>query len=104
MWRHTAPAASIVIATYNRPQVLRYAIRSVLQSTFEDWELIVVGDGCTDGTEALARSFGDARISWHSLPENSGNQAAPNNAGAGSTATSSGPGSGFRSRPASSRR
>jgi GT2 family glycosyltransferase len=71
-----------VIATYNRPQVLDYAIRSVLQSNFDDWELIVVGDGCTDDTEALVRSFGDPRISWHNLPENSGNQAAPNNAGA----------------------
>jgi GT2 family glycosyltransferase len=79
---HRPPAASIVIATFNRPQVLDYAIRSVLQSTFDDWELIVVGDGCTDGTEALVRSFGDPRISWHNLPENSGNQAAPNNAGA----------------------
>jgi GT2 family glycosyltransferase len=78
---HTAPAASIVIATYNRPQVLDYAIRSVLQSTVNDWELIAVGDGCTDDTEALVRSFGDPRISWHNLPENSGNQAAPNNAG-----------------------
>lgn len=76
------PAASIVIATYNRPQVLDYAIRSVLQSTFDDWELIVVGDGCTDDTETLVRSFDDPRISWDNLPENSGNQAAPNNAGA----------------------
>ena len=77
----TSPTASIVIATYNRPQVLDYAIRSVLQSRFGDWELIVVGDGCTDGTEDLVRSFADPRISWHNLPENSGNQAAPNNAG-----------------------
>jgi GT2 family glycosyltransferase len=76
-----APVVSIVIATYHRPQVLDFAIRSVLQSTFSDWELIVVGDGCTDETEACVRSFRDPRISWHNLPVNSGNQAAPNNAG-----------------------
>jgi GT2 family glycosyltransferase len=76
-----APIASIVLSTYHRPQVLDFAIRSVLQSTVSDWELIVVGDGCSDGTEACVRSFDDPRISWHNLPENSGNQAAPNNAG-----------------------
>lgn len=75
------PVASIVMATYHRPQVLAYAIRSVLQSTLSDWELIVVGDGCTDDTERVVRAFADPRIRWHNLPENTGNQAAPNNAG-----------------------
>lgn len=40
-----------------------------------------MGDGCTDDSEAVAASFGDARIHWHNLPQNSGYQAAPNNAG-----------------------
>src|SRR4029079_4037879 len=61
--------------------VLRYAIRSVLQSSFTDWELIVVGDGCTDDTEDTVRAFADPRIQFVTLPMNSGGQAAPNNAG-----------------------
>jgi glycosyltransferase involved in cell wall biosynthesis len=75
------PAASIIIATYNRPSVLRYSIASVLQSDFADWELIVVGDGCTDDTEEVVRAFADPRISFMNLPGNSGGQSAPNNAG-----------------------
>src|SRR4051812_8406794 len=77
----SAPAASIIIAAYNRAKVLSYAIRSVLQQDFTDWELIVVGDGCTDESEAVVRSFADPRIIWESLPLNSGGQSAPNNRG-----------------------
>lgn len=76
------PRVSIVTATYNRANVLRFAIESVLASTFGDWELIVVGDACTDETEAVVRSFGDARIRFLDLPVSSGEQATPNNEGA----------------------
>jgi glycosyltransferase involved in cell wall biosynthesis len=75
------PAVSIVCAAYNRADVLRYAIQSVLQSDFPDWELIVVGDGCTDHTADVVHGFGDPRISFENLPANSGGQAAPNNRG-----------------------
>jgi glycosyltransferase involved in cell wall biosynthesis len=76
-----APLVSVIIATYNYCNVLRCAIRSVLGQTFCDFELLVIGDGCTDESEDVARSFGDPRIHWHNLPTNSGYQAAPNNAG-----------------------
>jgi GT2 family glycosyltransferase len=76
-----APAVSVIIATYNRSYVLRHSIASVLRSDFSDFEIIVVGDGCTDDTEEVVRGFADARISFVNLPENSGTQSAPNNAG-----------------------
>jgi GT2 family glycosyltransferase len=47
------PAVSIVLATYNRPAVLAFAIRSVLAQDFADWELIVVGDRCSEATGVL---------------------------------------------------
>src|SRR5271157_5323640 len=75
------PLVSIIIATYNYSSVLRCAIRSVLGQTFQDFELLVIGDGCTDDSEGVTASFGDARIHWHNLASNSGYQAAPNNAG-----------------------
>lgn len=75
------PAVSVIIATYNRSSVLRYAIRSVLDSTRTDWELIVVGDHCTDDTEACVAAFADPRIRFVNLPERSGDQSAPNNHG-----------------------
>jgi glycosyltransferase involved in cell wall biosynthesis len=75
------PMVSVIIPTYNRSNVLRIAIHSVLWQTEQNFELLVIGDGCTDDSESVVRSFGDARIRWHNLPENSGHQSAPNNAG-----------------------
>lgn len=76
-----APRVTVIIATYNWSSVLRHAIASVLAQSFADFELLVVGDGCTDDSEEVARSFGDARVCWENLEHNSGNQSAPNNRG-----------------------
>ena len=75
------PLVTVVIATYNWSSVLHYAIQSVLWQTFQDWELLVIGDACTDDSEQVVVSFGDPRIHWHNLPENSGSQSGPNNKG-----------------------
>jgi glycosyltransferase involved in cell wall biosynthesis len=75
------PLVSVVIATYNWSSVLRLAIATVLWQTMQDFELLVIGDGCTDDSAQVAQSFGDPRIRWHNLPGNSGNQSEPNNAG-----------------------
>jgi glycosyltransferase involved in cell wall biosynthesis len=75
------PRVSVVTAAYNRGNVLRFAIESLLAATFEDWELLVIGDACTDDSEEVVRSFGDSRLSFFNLPVNSGDQAAPNNEG-----------------------
>jgi glycosyltransferase involved in cell wall biosynthesis len=75
------PRVSIVLAAYNRSAVMRCAIESVLRQTIADWELLVIGDACTDDSEAVSRSFGDARITFTNLPENHGEQSAANNAG-----------------------
>ena len=75
------PNVSVIIATYNRSAVLRRAVESVWWQGFRDWELIVVGDGCTDDTAAVMASFDDPRIRFVNLPENFGDQSAPNNHG-----------------------
>ena len=75
------PDVSIIISAYNRPQVVTFAIRSVVASDFADWELIVVGDGCNAETEAAVRAFTDPRIRFHNLPANTGHQSAPHNKG-----------------------
>jgi hypothetical protein len=75
------PSISIIIATYNRAPVLRLALESVQRQTFDDWEALVIGDGCTDGSADIVAGMGDSRFHWHNLPTNSGSQAAPNNLG-----------------------
>lgn len=65
----TSPAISILLPTHNRPEVLDYAIRSVLAQTFQDFELLVAGDGCTDRTAEVVLGFRDARIQWFDLPK-----------------------------------
>ncbi|NEX14172.1 MAG: glycosyl transferase [Prosthecochloris sp.] len=44
------PEISIILPTYNREIPLLRAVRSVIDQTFSDWELIVVDDGSTDRT------------------------------------------------------
>jgi len=44
---------SIIIPTYNRDSLLKEAIHSVVEQSYKDWELIIVDDGSTDGTEGM---------------------------------------------------
>jgi len=75
------PRVTVIIATYNRSEVLRHAIRSVLAQTFTDFELLVVGDGCTDDSEQVVSGFEDPRVRWINLPANTRHQSGPNNEG-----------------------
>jgi glycosyltransferase involved in cell wall biosynthesis len=79
--RRDGPLVSVVMPTYNWSSVLPYSIASVLWQTHASLELHVVGDGCTDQSEEVVRAIGDPRVHWHNLPENSGSQAAPSQAG-----------------------
>jgi glycosyltransferase involved in cell wall biosynthesis len=76
-----SPTITVIIPTYNRSAALLYAIRSVLWQTFTDFELLVVGDGCTDDSEAVVCRVGDPRVRWINLPTNTGHQSGPNNEG-----------------------
>lgn len=75
------PLVSVVTATYNWSSVLRHAIESVRSQTYPRWEMVVVGDACTDESEQVVASFADDRIRWHNRAENSGSQSIPNNDG-----------------------
>jgi glycosyltransferase involved in cell wall biosynthesis len=70
------PAVSVIIATYNRATFLRETIESILQQTFQGFELIVVDDGSTDDTRTIVERFGP-RIQYYYQP-NQGPAAARN--------------------------
>lgn len=58
------PKVSVVIPTYNTACFLGEAIQSVLDQTFQDFEIIVVDDGSTDNPKEVVDSFTDSRIKY----------------------------------------
>jgi len=75
------PRVTVIISTFNWATVLPYSIGSVLRQTFTDFELLVIGDGCTDESEQVVGAIDDPRLRWIGLPVNSGHQSTPNNEG-----------------------
>lgn len=69
---------SVILPTYNRAGLVGRAISSVLQQTFQDFELIVVDDGSSDGTDEVVRGFSDPRIRYIKHDRNQGPSAAKN--------------------------
>lgn len=69
---NTCPQVSVIIPTYNRSWGLTRAVRSVLEQSFEDFELIIVDDNSPDDTEEVAQSFSDLRIHYFRQPQNVG--------------------------------
>lgn len=56
------PLVSIGMPVYNGAGTLVAAIRSIINQTYQNWELLVMDDGSTDGSARVAASFGDPRI------------------------------------------
>ena len=79
---HTPPRVSVIIIFLNEERFLTEAIESVLAQTFEGWELILVDDGSTDGSSAIAARYGGRdpriRVVTHADRENRGMSASRN--------------------------
>lgn len=75
------PLVSIIIPTYNCSEALRLTLESVLLQDLNNFEVWVVGDGCTDNTEDVVASLDDPRINWVNLSHNSGGPSVPRNEG-----------------------
>lgn len=70
---------SIMMPAYNAEHYIHTSIESALAQTFTNWELVIVDDGSTDGTHAVASSFQDPRIRVVQQP-NQGESGARNTA------------------------
>ncbi len=70
------PIVSICIPTYNRKEYLRETIDSILTQTYKDFEIVIVDDGSTDGTEEMIKEL-DFPITYY-WQQNSGDAAARN--------------------------
>ena len=72
------PLISVITPTYNRAHLLPRAIKSVLNQTYQNFELIIIDDDSTDNTEEVVRSFNDKRIIYHKHDKNKGPLGAKN--------------------------
>ena len=63
------PLVSVCVPTYNRASILvERAVKTVLDQTYENIELIVVGDHCTDNTADLIAAIIDPRLKFFNMP------------------------------------
>lgn len=76
------PELSVVVSTYNRPDVLRVALASLCRQTHRDWNAIVIGDCCDPRTAEAVATLDDRRIRYFNLPVRCGDQSGPNSVGA----------------------
>lgn len=66
---HDNPLVSVCVPTYNRSSLLlERAVNSVLSQSYENFELIIIGDHCTDDTAELLAKVRDPRLFFFNLP------------------------------------
>jgi teichuronic acid biosynthesis glycosyltransferase TuaG len=59
------PLVSVVIPAYNAALFIEETLNSILQQTYNNYEIIVINDGSTDNTEGVVKSISDNRIQYH---------------------------------------
>jgi glycosyltransferase involved in cell wall biosynthesis len=70
--RPPAPRVSVLMTVYNAKLYLLRTLESLLAQTFQDWELVVVENGSSDGSAELLGQFADPRIRAIGLTQNIG--------------------------------
>ncbi len=76
--KNNNPLVSIVIPTHNRANLLGRCVQSILNQTYENFELIIVDDASTDNTKNIIKRFKDKRIIYIKHKKNLGGGAARN--------------------------
>jgi len=73
------PTVSVIIPSYNHEKFIKNCINSVLNQTFQDFEIIITDDGSVDRTVEIIKSFEDPRIRLFTHTGNQGASIASNN-------------------------
>lgn len=73
-----SPKVSVVMSAYNHERYVSEAIKSVLNQTFKNFELVIVDNGSTDGTFREIKNIKDPRIRLYRFRKNQGACAAYN--------------------------
>jgi glycosyltransferase involved in cell wall biosynthesis len=73
-----APQVSVIIKSYNHAAFVGQTIESIIEQSFQDFELLVLDDGSSDETPAIVASFKDPRLHLEVSVENRGISAAMN--------------------------
>jgi len=66
------PEISILLPVYNGEETIADTVKSLLQQTYSDFELLVCIDGTNDRSEEIVRSFDDSRIKILKNEKNAG--------------------------------
>ena len=56
------PLISIVIPTYNRSLFLERSIKSIINQTYQNWEIIVIDNNSTDDTDLVLEKYKEKKI------------------------------------------
>jgi len=72
------PKVSVIMASYNHEKYVSQAVQSVLDQTFQDFEIVITDDASQDHTAAEIGKFTDRRIRFFQLPSNRGQFVATN--------------------------
>ena len=64
MQKQVAKLVSIITPVYNHEKFIAACIESVLRQSYQDWELLIIDDGSTDGTAQVVRRYSDPRVRY----------------------------------------
>lgn len=76
--KKTYPLITVILTTYNRAHLLRNAIKSVIENSYKNFELVIIDDASTDNTKEVVAEIDEKRIVYFKMPVNSGVLAARN--------------------------
>ncbi len=72
------PKFSVIISVYNKANFIQKTIKSVLDQTEDDYEIIIVNDASTDNSEGVIQSLHNPKIKYHCFKQNKGAASARN--------------------------